>query len=231
MLVAQLLRLGAFGRLGAAVRKTVRATRGCIGCSAFRPCTPASRLNRALALYAVITYMDSIEGVWFPEGGMHAVPMIMAQAAEKAGVTLPLRRRGEEVLRSPTGRVAGVRTASGRADHAPTPWSALSTCRPRTSTCCRIFARRERPDAASTRPRRWSGMSAYAGAGTRRSPTTTSTSATEWGTAFDALLKRGELMPDPSRLVTIPSLDDSDAGTRRLLHAVRPGARAQPATA
>jgi phytoene desaturase len=32
---------------------------------------------------------------------------------------------------------------------------------------------------------------------------------TEWSSAFDALLNRGQLMPDPSRLVTIPSLDDS----------------------
>jgi len=31
----------------------------------------------------------------------------------------------------------------------------------------------------------------------------------EWGTSFDALLDRGTSMPDPSRLVTIPSLDDS----------------------
>jgi phytoene desaturase len=31
---------------------------------------------------------------------------------------------------------------------------------------------------------------------------------TEWSSAFDALLNRGELMPDPSRLVTLPALDD-----------------------
>jgi phytoene desaturase len=30
----------------------------------------------------------------------------------------------------------------------------------------------------------------------------------EWSSAFDALLNRGEFMPDPSRLVTVPSLDD-----------------------
>jgi phytoene desaturase len=30
----------------------------------------------------------------------------------------------------------------------------------------------------------------------------------EWSSAFDALLNRGMLMPDPSRFVTIPSLDD-----------------------
>lgn len=31
---------------------------------------------------------------------------------------------------------------------------------------------------------------------------------TEWSSAFNALLNRGELMPDPSRLVAIVSLDD-----------------------
>ena len=41
----------------------------------------------ALAIYAVIAYMDSIAGVFFPKGGMHAVPTAMAAAAEKHGVT------------------------------------------------------------------------------------------------------------------------------------------------
>jgi len=40
----------------------------------------------ALALYAVIAYMDSVSGVFFPAGGMHAVPTAMAAAAEKHGV-------------------------------------------------------------------------------------------------------------------------------------------------
>jgi phytoene desaturase len=69
--------------------------------------------DSALALYAVITYMDSIEGVWFPEGGIHAVPTIMAQIAEKAGVTFCYGDAVEAALRSATGRVAGVRTTSG----------------------------------------------------------------------------------------------------------------------
>lgn len=41
----------------------------------------------ALAIYAVIAYMDSIAGVFFPKGGMHAVPTAMAAAAQKHGVT------------------------------------------------------------------------------------------------------------------------------------------------
>lgn len=40
----------------------------------------------AFAIYAVIAYMDSVAGVFFPKGGMHAVPRAMAGAAEKHGV-------------------------------------------------------------------------------------------------------------------------------------------------
>ena len=45
----------------------------------------------ALAIYAVIAYLDSVAGVYFPKGGMHAVPKALAGAAEKHGVDLPLR--------------------------------------------------------------------------------------------------------------------------------------------
>ena len=42
----------------------------------------------ALSIYSVIAYMDSVAGVFFPKGGMHAVPAAMAAAAEKHGVTI-----------------------------------------------------------------------------------------------------------------------------------------------
>ena len=58
----------------------------------------------AFAIYAVIAYMDSVAGVFFPKGGMHAVPRAMAGAAEKHGVE----------LRYDT-TVTGVETAGGRA--------------------------------------------------------------------------------------------------------------------
>ena len=41
----------------------------------------------ALAIYAVIAYMDSVAGVFVPKGGMHAVPRAMAAAAQAHGVT------------------------------------------------------------------------------------------------------------------------------------------------
>ena len=49
----------------------------------------------ALAIYAVIAYLDSVAGVYFPRGGMHAVPRALAGAAEKHGVRDPVRHDGD----------------------------------------------------------------------------------------------------------------------------------------
>ncbi len=66
----------------------------------------------ALAIYAVIAYMDSVAGVFFPKGGMHAVPRALAAAADKHGVEFRfgttvtrVERRGE--------RAVAVHTADG----------------------------------------------------------------------------------------------------------------------
>jgi phytoene desaturase len=66
----------------------------------------------ALALYAVISYMDSVAGVFFPAGGMHAVPAAMAAAAEKHGVEF---RYNTEVSRVEHrgGRASAVLTSTG----------------------------------------------------------------------------------------------------------------------
>lgn len=66
----------------------------------------------ALAIYAVIAYMDSVAGVFFPEGGMHAVPRAMAAAAEKHGVQF---RYDTEVARVELDgdRATGVITSDG----------------------------------------------------------------------------------------------------------------------
>ena len=66
----------------------------------------------ALAIYAVIAYMDSVAGVYFPRGGMHAVPRALAGAAEKHGVTI---RYGTTVTRVETvgDRAVAVHTADG----------------------------------------------------------------------------------------------------------------------
>lgn len=68
---------------------------------------------QALALYAVIAYMDSVAGVFVPEGGMHAVPQALADIAAKHGVTF---RYGTTVTRVEHvgGRARAVLTADGQ---------------------------------------------------------------------------------------------------------------------
>ena len=68
---------------------------------------------KALALYAIITYMDSVKGVYFPRGGMHAVPRAMASAAEGAGVEIRYGAEVERVEQQSSGAVKGIRLADG----------------------------------------------------------------------------------------------------------------------
>jgi phytoene desaturase len=204
--LAQLARLGAFGRLGAAVRKRFADPR-LHRLFSFQAMYAGLSPESALALYAVITYMDTIEGVWFPEGGIHAVPTIMAQVAEKAGATFHYGDSVETILRSPTGRVAGVRTTSGARIMAD-----AVVCTLDLPTAYQQLLGDLRPPRAAQRGR-YSPSAVVWHVGVRGVPESPIAHhnihfGTEWSSAFDALLKRGQLMPDPSRLVTIPSLDD-----------------------
>ena len=66
----------------------------------------------ALAVYAVIAYMDTIAGVYFPRGGMRALPDAMAAAAAAAGVEFIYGSTVSELEWSGS-RVTAVRTAAG----------------------------------------------------------------------------------------------------------------------
>jgi phytoene desaturase len=204
--LAQLARLGAFGRLGVEVRKRFADPR-LHRLFSFQAMYAGLAPDSALALYAVITYMDTIEGVWFPEGGIHAVPTLMAQVAEKAGVTFRYGETVEAVLRSPTGRVAGVRTSSGERVIAD-----AVVCTIDLPTAYQQLLGDLRPPRAVRRGN-YSPSAVVWHVGVRGVPDPPVAHhnihfGTEWSSAFDALLNRGELMPDPSRLVTVPSLDD-----------------------
>ncbi|TGH39580.1 phytoene desaturase, partial [Escherichia coli] len=63
----------------------------------------------ALAVYAVIAYMDTVSGVVFPRGGVRALPDALAAAASDAGVQF---RYGTTVtaLEKTGGRVGAVLT-------------------------------------------------------------------------------------------------------------------------
>jgi phytoene desaturase len=204
--LVELGRLGAFGRLGAAVRRRFADPR-LQRLFSFQAMYAGLSPDSALALYGVITYMDTIEGVWFPEGGMHAVPLIMAQVAEKAGVNFRYGDSVETILRSPTGRIAGVRTASGARIMAD-----AVVCTLDLPTAYPQLLGDLRPPRAARRGR-YSPSAVVWHVGMRGMPAPLAAHhnihfGEEWSSSFDAL-QRGRLMPDPSRLVTIPSLDDS----------------------
>jgi phytoene desaturase len=66
----------------------------------------------ALAIYAVIAYMDCVAGVWFPMGGMHAVSTALADAASRHGVELRYNTTATQVEIGGS-RATAVRTADG----------------------------------------------------------------------------------------------------------------------
>ncbi len=68
--------------------------------------------HHALAIYAVISYMDSVAGVSVPRGGMHALPRAMAAAAAKHGVEFRYSTTVTRVERR-GGTAVAVHTADG----------------------------------------------------------------------------------------------------------------------
>ncbi|MCZ1011674.1 phytoene desaturase family protein [Streptomyces lydicus] len=123
---------------------------------------------RALAAYAVIAYMDTVGGVYFPRGGMHALPRAMADAAADAGAAF---RYGHPVTRLERGgdRITAVVTA-----HERIPCDAV-VLTPDLPLVHRLLGRRPAARSACvTRPPRWSCTPAPTGPGrgwhTTRSP-------------------------------------------------------------
>jgi phytoene desaturase len=109
--LARLVAMGGFGRLGRLVSRYVddpRLQRLFSFQAMYAGLAPA----QALALYAVITYMDCVAGVYFPEGGMHALPRALAGAAERHGVNMRYDTTVERIeLRG--SRAVGVVTGDG----------------------------------------------------------------------------------------------------------------------
>jgi phytoene desaturase len=83
--LARLIALGGFRRLSPKVNQFMKDPR-LQKVYSFQAMYAGVSPQQALAIYAVIAYMDSVNGVFFPKGGMHAVPRALAAAAQKHGV-------------------------------------------------------------------------------------------------------------------------------------------------
>ncbi|WP_040283523.1 phytoene desaturase family protein [Tessaracoccus massiliensis] len=205
----ELVRLGAFGRLGAAVERRFddeRLHRVFSFQAMYAGLAPA----QALALYAVITYMDSVKGVWFPEDGMHAVPRAMARAATDAGAEVRYGATVERVLRGADGAVTGVRLTDGEV----VPADAVVVTADLPVAYERLLPDLRAPRVA--RKGRYSPSAVVWHLGVRGElpPHLGHHNihfGRAWDEAFNDLLKRGVPMADPSRFVAVPTVTAPDA--------------------
>jgi phytoene desaturase len=206
VVAARLVRMGGFRRLGPVVAERFRDER-LRRLFSFQAMYAGLPPSRALAIYAVITYMDSVAGVYFPQGGMGQIPVAMARAAELGGTEFHWGTTVHEILRGPNGRVAAVDLGGGerlRAD--------AVVCTLDTAVAYERLLPVVRPPRA-VRAGRYSPSAVVWHVGVRGEPPATVSHhnihfAEEWDSAFDALIGDLRLMPDPSRLVTIPSMTD-----------------------
>ncbi|MTA22690.1 MAG: phytoene desaturase, partial [Actinobacteria bacterium] len=161
--------------------------------------------QQALAIYAVIAYMDSVNGVFFPKGGMHAVPRALAGAAAKHGVEFKYNTTVTSVEHS-NGRARAVITDTGERIEAdvvvlnpdlPVAWRDLLGKTPRqvknlnySPSCVTLLVGSNKSYDRLAHHNIHFGKS--------------------WDGVFDELITKKQLMSDPSLLVTVPTHDDKD---------------------
>ena len=220
----RLARLGAFRRMAAVVDSYFSDPRLRMLFS-FQSLYAGLSPFDALAVYCVITYMDTVEGVWFPEGGVHAVATGLADAAAKAGATVRYGTPVTRILRrlGSSGPVTGVRLADGSVVAAdavvanpdlPAVYRELlpGTPAPRSATrgeyspSCTLWL----AGTAGALPPGADHHNIHFGA--------------DWRGSFDALLRRGTRQPDPAVLVSVPTLSDATLAPpgRHVLYALEP---------
>ncbi|MEZ3180653.1 phytoene desaturase [Streptomyces pimonensis] len=211
--LARLAALGGFGRLDARIGRFLRdeRLRRVFSFQALYAGVPPAR---ALAAYAVIAYMDTVAGVYFPRGGMHALPRAMADAAVDAGADLRFSHEVRRLERSGD-RVTAVITDQGRI-----PCDAV-VLTPDLPVAYRLLGRsprrpvrlRHSPSAVVLHlgtDRTWPQLAHH-----------TISFGAAWRSTFGELTRGGRLMSDPSLLITRPTATDPDlAPPGRHLHYV-----------
>lgn len=159
--------------------------------------------QQALAIYAVIAYMDSVNGVFFPKGGMHAVPRALAGAAEKHGVKIRYSTTVQSVA-TKNGRATGVITDSG--EHIGADVVVLN---PDLPIAYRELLGKEPLDVKRLN---YSPSCVVMLVGSNRSYSHIAHHnihfGQSWNGVFDELIKKKTFMSDPSLLVTVPTYDD-----------------------
>ncbi|AKS35077.1 phytoene desaturase family protein [Mycolicibacterium goodii] len=174
--------------------------------------------RHALAAYAVIAYMDTISGVFFPQGGVRAVPDALAAAGADAGVRFRYGAAATRLERTGD-RVTAVHTDTG--ERIACDAVVLTSELPQTYE---LLGRRPR----RVRPLRASPSAVVVHVGCRRTDPAVAHHnilfGDAWHDTFTDIIDDGRLMRDPSLLVTRPTAADptlAPAG-RDLLYLLAP---------
>jgi phytoene desaturase len=196
----RLLRRGGFRRLQTKVDQFFRDDRT-RRIFSFQAMYAGLAPHDALALYCVISYLDTVAGVYFPRGGIHAVPRALAGVAEKYGVTIRYDTTVTGVETS-GGRARGVTVEGG--DLVPADVVVLNPDLP--------VAYRDLLPGGSAPRLRYSPSCVVLHVGSTQGYERIAHHNIHFGRAwkgtFDEVIKRGQLMSDPSLLVTNPSRTD-----------------------
>jgi phytoene desaturase len=195
--LANLVALGGFGRLGPKVGRFLRDER-LRRLFTFQSLYAGVPPARALAAYAVIAYMDTVAGVYFPRGGVGAVARAMAAAAAEAGAVFRYETRVDRLERKDS-RITAVHCGERvRCD--------ALVLTPDLPESYRLLGRTPR------RRFRWSPSAVVLHAGlTRTWPDLghhTVYFGAHWDRTFHEITAAGRLMSDPSLLVTRPTATD-----------------------
>ncbi|SCK37772.1 phytoene desaturase [Streptomyces sp. WMMB 322] len=198
--LARLAALGGFGRLDSRIGRFIsdERLRRVFSFQALYAGVPPAR---ALAAYAVIAYMDTVAGVYFPRGGMHALPRAMADAASDAGAEFRFGHGVTRLERSGD-RITAVVTDQGRI-----PCDAV-VLTPDLPVAYRLLTHRPR----RALPLRHSPSAVILHVGTNRTwpelAHHTISFGSAWKGTFHELTRTGSLMSDPSLLITRPTATD-----------------------
>ncbi|HEX2384263.1 MAG TPA: phytoene desaturase family protein [Acidimicrobiales bacterium] len=218
----RLLRLGGLRRLRATVDRAFgdeRLRRLFSFQSLYAGVTP----QQALSLLAVISYMDVVAGVWAVEGGMHAIPTALATAAEKAGVRFHFGVNVERIALA-NGDRGPVRAVV--ADHDVLPADAV-VVNADIPAAYGLVPGLRRP--SRLRRHRYAPSAVVWHVGLRGSPSDAAAHhnihfGRAWHSGFRALVHDGVRMPDPSILVSVPTVTSPDLAPPRgsVLYALEP---------
>ena len=165
---------------------------------------------RARALYGVIPYLDSVAGIWFPEGGMHRVAQALAGAGQAHGLTIRYHCRVERVEIN-NDRAQAVITADG--ERIPAGTVILNTD---LGHAYRDLLPAMKPPRS--RRRRYSPSAVVLHIGSRgaigHGDHHTLSFGRAWKATFAEIIDGGQLMSDPSLLISQPTVTDPSGAPR-----------------